>query len=90
MTLTETLTPRTPAKRHPRNHPCFGGCGKTVSGNKAFCLQCHEERTRPLVSTPEPVGWVLDADGARIGANVTRTMSRAEAAAKYPGANSHE
>ena len=22
------------------NHPCFGGCGKIVSANKAKCLRC--------------------------------------------------
>lgn len=22
------------------NHKCFGGCGKTVSANKAKCLRC--------------------------------------------------
>ena len=22
------------------NHPCFGGCGKTVSANKKMCVAC--------------------------------------------------
>lgn len=26
--------------RPAANHPCFGGCGRTVSANKAKCLRC--------------------------------------------------